>query len=131
MERTQRSAKAFKFGLRGGSSTPEAIRLREQPVFCWIPVLGATAKQSADNGLRIRLAQVKVLNCQLYEPVLIAGRQNARPSELFGRLDADFATAVQAGGAAPHPSALAATGAGAAARIYILDRDSHAVSAYA
>src|SRR5690349_5079882 len=28
--------------------SPKAIRLREQPVFCWIPVLGTTAKQSAD-----------------------------------------------------------------------------------
>jgi hypothetical protein len=56
--------------------SPTAIRLREQPVFCWID----PAKQPSNDGLRIRLAQIKVLNCQLYEPVSIAQRQNALPA---------------------------------------------------
>ena len=62
------------------------IRLEEAPVFCWVELAGeqlAPTKQKLkvdlETGLKIRLARIAVLNCQLYEDVSIAQRQNARP----------------------------------------------------
>jgi hypothetical protein len=64
-----------------------AIRLREEPVFCWVELAGeqlAPKKQKLkaelEAGLRIRLARIEVLNCQLYSDVSIGQRQNARPA---------------------------------------------------
>lgn len=56
--------------------SPRAVRLREQPVFCWIPV----TQNPAADGLRVRLARAEVLNCRLNQPISIAQRQNARPA---------------------------------------------------
>jgi len=63
------------------------IRLREVPVFCWIELAGdqlAPRKQKLkfdlQNGLRIRLARIAVLDCQLYADVSLAERLNARPA---------------------------------------------------
>jgi hypothetical protein len=63
------------------------IRLREAPVFCWVELAGeqlAPKKQKLkaelEAGLKIRLARIEVLNCQLYSDVSIAQRQDARPA---------------------------------------------------
>ncbi len=63
------------------------IRLREKPVFCWIELAGdqlAPKKQKLkfdmQNGLKIRLARIAVLDCQLYADVSLAERLNARPA---------------------------------------------------
>ena len=63
------------------------IRLREEPVFCWVELAGeqrAPKKQKLkaelEAGLKIRLARIEVLNCELYSDVSIDQRQNARPS---------------------------------------------------
>jgi hypothetical protein len=73
-------------GICGGNG---AIRLREAPVFCWVELAGeqrAPKKQKLkaelEAGLRIRLARIQVLNCQLYADVSIAERLNARPPAL-------------------------------------------------
>src|SRR5689334_8541368 len=65
---------------------PRVIRLEEAPVFCWVELAGEQLapkkpklKVDLETGLRIRLARIAVLNCQLYEKVSIAQRQNARP----------------------------------------------------
>jgi hypothetical protein len=62
-----------------------AVRLKEEPIFCWIE-LGADGqpkdaliKQDILNGVRIRLGRAEVLNCQLNKDVSIAQRLNARP----------------------------------------------------
>jgi hypothetical protein len=62
------------------------IRLREEPVFCWVELAGeqlAPKKQKLkaelEAGLKIRLARIEVLNCELYSDVSIDQRQNARP----------------------------------------------------
>ncbi len=71
----------------GICSDPGATRLREVPVFCWVELAGdpltpRKQKLRADlqNGLKIRLGRIAVLNCQLYSDVSIAQRQNARPA---------------------------------------------------
>jgi hypothetical protein len=62
------------------------VRLREEPVFCWVELAGeqlAPKKQKLkaelEAGLKIRLARIEVLNCELYSDVSIDQRQNARP----------------------------------------------------
>jgi hypothetical protein len=65
-----------------------------------------------------------------YIYVLDYANRRVQKFDVFGRLDAEFAANVQAGGAAPHPSALAATGNGDNARVYILDHDSNTISTY-
>jgi hypothetical protein len=64
---------------------PGTVRLEEVPVFCWVPVPAITPQDAAlrddiDKGLRIVLAQAQVLNCQLYLPLSLAPRSDARPS---------------------------------------------------
>ncbi len=67
-----------------------AVRLREEPLFCWVrlelgedgslhpvdPRLGRDVEQS----LRIVLARVEVLQCRLKQPVSLAQRKSARPA---------------------------------------------------
>ena len=73
---------------REGICTDRGVtRLREAPVFCWVELAGdpltpRKPKLRADlqNGLKIRLARIAVLNCQLYSDISIAQRQNARPA---------------------------------------------------
>jgi len=64
------------------------VRLREAPVFCWIELEGENlvAKKpklriDLQSGLRIRLARIAVLNCQLNARVSVAQRQSARPAQ--------------------------------------------------
>lgn len=63
-----------------------AVRLREAPVFCWVPLVGASDKvaQSVKMGLRIVLARVGIADCQLQSDVrdeAIAVRRSARPAK--------------------------------------------------
>ena len=63
------------------------IRLKEEPVFCWVPLnanrqpLVEQTKQEILSGMRIILAQAEVLNCKLNDDVSIAQRLNARPAK--------------------------------------------------
>jgi len=67
---------------RDGICVPAgAVRLREAPVFCWIRLdkITSAMQSQIDTGQRIRLARAYVLNCQLYQPLSLAQRRNARP----------------------------------------------------
>jgi hypothetical protein len=61
------------------------IRLKEEPVFCWIELnesgqpKSLAHKQEIKAGKRIRLARVEVLQCRLNKDLSIAQRLNARP----------------------------------------------------
>jgi hypothetical protein len=88
---------------RAGVCAPRgAVRLREEPVFCWVRLVrteGGSATTTAANGtvvkenlvavdaklgaeielgLRIVIARAEVLNCQLNRDLSIAERRNAR-----------------------------------------------------
>jgi len=64
------------------SDPPGAVRLSEVPVFCWVR-LNSTASagllQEIETGKRILLATAQVLNCQLYQPITLSQRRNAKP----------------------------------------------------
>lgn len=91
---------------QGVCCPPGAVRLREEPVFCWVrlrentqsgtvrrsktpgPVKLQGVLQAEDpklrqeilDGLRIVLARIEVLDCQLNRDVSLAERRSARPS---------------------------------------------------
>lgn len=74
---------------RGGvCSANGVVRLREAPVFCWVQLEGdnlvpkkSKLRLDLQKCLRIRLARIEVLNCQLNSRVSIAERQSARPAQ--------------------------------------------------
>ena len=61
------------------------IRLKEEPVFCWVRLnedghpIEEKTKQDILTGLRIVLARAEVLNCRLNKDISIAQRLSARP----------------------------------------------------
>jgi hypothetical protein len=65
--------------------TQGVVRLREEPVFCWIPLgkdgqpIDTNLKVRVRDGLFIVLARVAIANCQLEKPVSTVQRRNARP----------------------------------------------------
>lgn len=76
---------------REGICLPRGVvRLREEPVLCWVRLKSGTdgLLQAADpklrqqilDGLRIVLARVEVLDCKLRQPVSLSERRDARPS---------------------------------------------------
>jgi len=73
--------------LREGICVPRGvIRLREQPVFCWVR-LGADGqavdtrlKTQIEEGIKVRVARVEIFDCQLNNAVSTAQRRNARPA---------------------------------------------------
>jgi hypothetical protein len=70
--------------LREGiCDTRGAVRLREEPIFCWVPLNpdGSPAKDKAEilSGLKLVLTQVAVRDCKLAEDISIVQRRNARP----------------------------------------------------
>lgn len=75
---------------REGVCLPRGVvRLREAPGFCWVRLDPSTLSPKAprlekdiQDGLKIVLARVEVRNCQLYQPVSIAQRREARPPRL-------------------------------------------------
>jgi hypothetical protein len=75
---------------RDGVCLPRGVvRLREVPGLCWVRLIGespanlrpASRRLTKDiqDGLKIILARVEVLNCQLNQAVSTAQRRNARP----------------------------------------------------
>lgn len=74
-----------------------AVRLREEPVFCWVELTPTDAppggaalvedrvarspamNEEIESGKRLRLARAEVFNCKLNQPLSIAQRRNARP----------------------------------------------------
>jgi hypothetical protein len=92
---------------RAGVCAPRgAVRLREEPVFCWVRLVrtegGGSAQTTTtangiavqenlvavdarlgaeiESGLRIVIARAEILNCQLNRDLSIAERRNARPA---------------------------------------------------
>lgn len=71
----------------GICSGPGVVRLKEEPVFCWVRLNenlqpeDDQIKQDILNGMRIILARAEVLNCQLNSDLSIAQRLNARPAK--------------------------------------------------
>ncbi len=77
---------------REGICLPRGVvRLREEPVFCWVRlerddlgnlhVKDPKLQNDIKDGLKIVLARVEVLNCQLNSDLSIAGRRSARPAK--------------------------------------------------
>jgi hypothetical protein len=75
---------------RDGICVPRgAIRLREAPVICWVPLGPPPDRLPTDPKLRddlqqayrLRLARAQILNCQLDQPLSLAQRRSARPAE--------------------------------------------------
>jgi hypothetical protein len=67
----------------GVCDTRGAVRLREEPIFCWVP-LNADGSPAADqaeivSGRRTVLAEIAVRNCRLDRVVGVVQRRNARP----------------------------------------------------
>lgn len=61
------------------SAVPGAVRLSEAPVFCWVAAFKPDKlRAQTDSGLRIVLARVEVLNCQI-KSLSVAPRMDARP----------------------------------------------------
>ncbi|HEV3458010.1 MAG TPA: hypothetical protein VHG32_15705 [Thermoanaerobaculia bacterium] len=76
---------------RDGICLPRGVvRLREEPVLCWIRLQRDAAgnlspsdpglREDIKNGLRIVLARVEVLQCRLRQDVSLAERRSARPA---------------------------------------------------
>lgn len=67
-----------------------AVRLIEQPVFCWVELgpapdfqpVSPKLKADLDEGRKLRLARAEVLNCQLNRDLLEVQRRNARPQNI-------------------------------------------------
>ena len=74
----------------GICSQQGVVRLREEPVFCWVRLNdNDTNRQPVDENLKLRiskglfivLAQIEVFNCKLKQPVSSAPRRNAAPAQ--------------------------------------------------
>ncbi|ANZ28482.1 hypothetical protein A4U64_26690 (plasmid) [Rhodococcus sp. WB1] len=67
----------------GLCGTDGAVRLREEPIFCWVPLNpdGTPANDQTDilTGRDLVLAEAAVRHCQLDRDIDIAQRRNARP----------------------------------------------------
>jgi hypothetical protein len=81
----------------GVCASRSAVRLREQPVFCWVELVSTgvsnepnalaadfqpkldALRKDLESGARIRLARAEVLNCKLNQPLSLAQRRNAKP----------------------------------------------------
>lgn len=65
-----------------------AVRLREEPVFCWVRLdSNGQPRETREKleilaGMRLVLARAEVLNCELYQDLSVAERLNARPATL-------------------------------------------------
>jgi hypothetical protein len=67
----------------GLCDTRGAVRLREEPIFCWVPLNpdGSPADDQVEilTGRKLVLAEVAVRDCKLDKDVSIVQRRNARP----------------------------------------------------
>ncbi|MCI0485452.1 MAG: hypothetical protein L0229_02515 [Blastocatellia bacterium] len=65
--------------------TRGAVRLKEEPVFCWVRLDANGQPSDPDlkaqvlSGMKILLARAEIFNCQLNKPLSTAQRRNARP----------------------------------------------------
>jgi hypothetical protein len=75
---------------RDGICVPQGVvRLREEPVFCWVLLSDGTQRQPVDPTLKdlirkqlyLVLAQIEVFNCKLKQPVSMAPRRSALPAK--------------------------------------------------
>ena len=74
---------------RDGICQPRGVvRLREEPIFCWVKLRFQDGKFTAENlmlskqieeGTRLVLAQVEILECKLAQKPSLAQRRSARP----------------------------------------------------
>jgi hypothetical protein len=72
---------------REGICSPQGtVRLKEEPVFCWVELdsngqpRDFDVKKAVLAGMRLVLARAEVLNCQLEKDLSIAQRLSARPA---------------------------------------------------
>ncbi len=75
---------------RGLCQTHGTVRLREEPVFCWVRLIrdGTGLLRPADphlegdirEGRKIVLARLEIRDCRLEKPPHVAQRRNARPA---------------------------------------------------
>jgi hypothetical protein len=70
--------------LRAGiCDTRGAVRLREEPILCWVPLHpdGSPAVDASEilSGRALVIAEVAVRDCRLDQDISIAQRRNARP----------------------------------------------------
>lgn len=67
----------------GICETRGAVRLREEPIFCWVALHpdGTPVKDQAEivRGAHLVLAEIAVRNCKLDDDIGIAPRRDARP----------------------------------------------------
>src|SRR6476659_3293977 len=49
----------------GVCASRSAVRLRDEPVFCWVDLRSEALNQQVESGQRIRLARAEILNCKL------------------------------------------------------------------
>jgi hypothetical protein len=67
----------------GICDTRGAVRLREEPIFCWVPLNpdGSPAQDKAEilAGRKLVLTEVAVRDCKLADDISIVQRRNARP----------------------------------------------------
>jgi hypothetical protein len=71
--------------LREGiCDTRGAVRLREEPIFCWVPLNpdGSPAQDQAEilSGRKLVVTEVAVRDCKLDQDISIVQRRNARPA---------------------------------------------------
>ena len=76
---------------RGARAPRGAVRLREEPVFCWVRlklneagqlvVENDTLAKEVEAGMKIVLARAEVLHCQLNSALSVAQRRSARPAK--------------------------------------------------
>ncbi len=67
----------------GLCGTRGAVRLREEPIFCWVPLNpdGGPARDQAEilRGAHLVLTEIAVRDCKLDKDISIVQRRNARP----------------------------------------------------
>jgi hypothetical protein len=67
----------------GLCGTRGAVRLREEPIFCWVPLNpdGSPARDQAEilRGAHLVLTEIAVRDCKLDKDISIVQRRNARP----------------------------------------------------
>jgi hypothetical protein len=73
----------------GICQTRGVVRLREEPIFCWVRMRFQDGRFTAENlklskqieeGMRLVLARVEIFECKLAQKPSIAQRRSARPS---------------------------------------------------
>jgi hypothetical protein len=72
---------------RSGICLPrDAVRLSEEPVFCWVKLdinlqpQDESLKNEIKDGLKIIVTRVEIYNCKINKDLSIAQRRNARPA---------------------------------------------------